>query len=142
MSTWAQDETNSTGGAVANSEAMISYSVGTIFYRHSENVDAKFGCGVQHAYLEDLSTSASDVEGIALQVFPNPFDDLVQVQINTQSTEGVQYKLEDAAGRVVLVGNVLSANIQISTSNLSAGIYVIHLYKDNKQLEAIKLIKK
>ena len=72
-------------------------------------------------------------------VFPNPTVDLVN--INASDFAGVTFTLQDAAGRIVLVGDLTDATTTLDFSVYATGTYSITLSKQGENLKTFKLIK-
>ncbi len=95
----------------------------------------------------DASLIVNDVElGYNAIVYPNPFDDYVNIQLNTMfPNESINYSLYDLLGRKILSDTLESTselnNITIPTNNLVSGIYLVKILHNNKQ-KSFKIIKK
>ncbi len=74
-----------------------------------------------------------------IQVYPNPFNTELGIQLPNPNNETVNYTLYDGNGKEALKG-VLS-NQNINTANLSNGIYYLLLSSDSQTLSSKKLIK-
>ena len=78
-------------------------------------------------------TSASN--GSDFTVYPNPASSLVTVDFISGNTSNYLIKLVDVTGRVVISESNVSVEgenyIQLNVSNLSKGIYMISVQKDN-----------
>lgn len=91
-------------------------------------------------YINNLMVSADDsVEEELFSVFPNPFNDRINIKGNYTQLE---YELRNILGHLIVDGTSHFADqVQIPTAQLPAGIYLLHL-KDNQGGEDIvKLIK-
>lgn len=69
-------------------------------------------------------------------VYPNPATDLIRLSLN--KNEATPYRITDMAGRVVLSG-VVKGNEVINVSNISKGVYLLHVGDEGQQPQ--KLIK-
>lgn len=88
--------------------------------------------------VEELNTNDSQASKSERRIiiYPNPTDDIVNVKLdNDEKVEHIE--ITDIAGRKVLESN----NSNISTKELSAGIYFIQV-KTNTKLYSSKVIKK
>ncbi len=78
-------------------------------------------CGVT---IYDASASARDLSKNALQVYPNPVSQLLNVQWKQQEL-GTSYKVMNHLGDVVLEGKIVDNQTQVDVSRLSSGIYML-----------------
>jgi Secretion system C-terminal sorting domain len=74
-----------------------------------------------------------------IQVYPNPFNTELNIGNANPSNETVNYTLYDGNGKVALQGVLNNQNI--STANLSNGIYYLLISSDSQTLSSKKLIK-
>lgn len=71
------------------------------------------------------------------KVYPNPFDDHLQID----SQELIEaYALRDAQGNMILEGQALSHEIQLSLGQIPSGVYFLNI-QTNQGFETIKLVK-
>jgi len=83
-----------------------------------------------------LTTVPLDVE--KLTVYPNPFVNQLQVAIDLITTTNLTLKLYDVSGQLILTkvqGQVMAGErtIELSTSDLASGIYLLGIETDNGQ---------
>lgn len=81
-----------------------------------------------------------------IQIFPNPFADLIRISIHSEYSQWINIHLSDVCGRVLLKkpGVLLKPGdnqIVLSGSDLPKGIYVLILEGKNFSRKAFKLIK-
>jgi hypothetical protein len=99
--------------------------------RASGNVKAE-----DYVSLDLLSTGISAQEMVVTNIYPNPFDN----QINVVCDKNANVFIIDIAGRTVYSG-VLNAGLStISTDNLNAGVYFVNI-KNGQKMTTRKLIK-
>jgi hypothetical protein len=83
-------------------------------------------------------------EGVAenqIEVFPNPADNIVNINFNQTTDEQVLVAIYDLSGRLILQQNVISNNAaQINISDLAAGNYIIRI-QTNEQNYTEMLVK-
>lgn len=89
------------------------------------------------------TNSITSAEG-SFQVYPNPANDLIHVNMNlTKTSNNVSYQLTDMMGRVLYqdqVKNVMSLNKVISLSGLASGHYILTV-KTDAGIHTEKVIK-
>ena len=67
---------------------------------------------------------------ISSNVFPNPFTDVVQLELNINQPASVELKLSDITGRILNVANAVDYNqgrqiLLLTTANLASGSYLL-----------------
>ncbi len=76
-----------------------------------------------------------------VSVFPNPFDELIQLKIDNEFVEKIECQITDLNGKIVKWMTILDTkSIQINTSDLNAGMYVLNL-KNGTYFRSWKLVK-
>jgi len=78
-------------------------------------------CGVT---IYDASASTRDLQKNALKVYPNPVNQLLNVQWKQQEI-GTEYKFINHLGDVVLTGQISNGQTTVDVSRLSSGIYLL-----------------
>ncbi len=76
-----------------------------------------------------------------VNIFPNPFNELIQIQLQDVNTSAIQIQIVDVAGRLVDKFNFTNeANIQLK-NNYKKGIYFVNIYDNGVLIKNQKLIK-
>lgn len=98
------------------------------------------GCPVVSSpALVSVLTSVPDLEKWKdFTVSPNPVSNLLRINAPLSELEG-DYVLLDSYGRVVLCGKLTEAETIVNTTELSAGVYMLHL--QGKKQQWTKVIK-
>ena len=94
-------------------------------------------------YQETPLSSEAPTAAQTISMYPNPVNNLLNIQIkNTQSQQAV-LKVFDMSGRMVATVESLIQNkkIKFNTSALSPGIYAMSVILDNGQPTTLKFIK-
>ncbi len=80
----------------------------------------------------------------AITVFPNPFNDLININSSAEniSMQELKYTIYDLSGRIVLSGNLISNQNTVEVGRLHSGSYLIHVTdRDNRFHKVINVIK-
>jgi hypothetical protein len=80
--------------------------------------------------IEPLITSLTTTLVSGVNIFPNPAQDWLQVQLREAGT--AQLKVFDVAGRQVLHASILSQDQRVSLTYLQAGYYTMHISQADK----------
>lgn len=136
----AQESFNAAGGSTLEPE-YISFSIGQIFY---EPFDLVFSIipGVQQPYTI-LENSVEYQEGIKMmaRIYPNPANHILILEINEQDYNSLQILLTDLNGKTLVNQKVSSSTTEIPVEHLTPGIYLLNVTRDDKVLQAFKIIK-
>ncbi|MEI8205112.1 MAG: T9SS type A sorting domain-containing protein [Bacteroidota bacterium] len=85
-----------------------------------------------------LMSVEENINNTSVNVYPNPMATELLIEIK-ENSEVTHYELLNSLGEIVLKGDVIDKKT-ISTSNLSAGVYLMKL-ENGKNIELRKLIK-
>ncbi|MBN1115974.1 MAG: T9SS type A sorting domain-containing protein [Bacteroidales bacterium] len=84
----------------------------------------------------------------AVKVFPNPFNNIITIQINPENAnefEQVQYIIYDLPGNLIKKGEITSSNeknsVEVNLSSLLPGMYLLVIQSNNYSNLVIRLIK-
>lgn len=94
-----------------------------------------------YSILVDIIRSDLDEKSIGeINVYPNPFSDIINVDFATSQTNGI-VKILDVSGRVVIEKRVNhNQSIQIDLAKVPSGIYIVSVEMNQKICYA-KIIK-
>ena len=77
-------------------------------------------------------------------VYPNPFSDLLKVELNSKENSKVIIKLLDFSGKIIVQKEVETTTgnnlINLETTNISSGMYFLNITSDDF-IKTIKLVK-
>ncbi|WP_428743515.1 M4 family metallopeptidase [Tenacibaculum sp.] len=125
-------------------------------YNSAQTACETFSYGEVEDYTINISSGASvvatlgfdnDIDGTVLgnesnpdmRAYPNPTVEFVQVKVAGSKSEKMAYRIVNAIGKVVKTGYTDSVNI--NTSNLKKGMYILEVNDGQKVLKT-KLLKK
>ncbi len=137
-SLFAQDVIGTAGDSYSTTAGNIDFTIGEVVINTVTNGTEDLTQGFQqpswtYAGVYDF------VDDYSAVIFPNPTIDVVN--INSPEFAGVTFTLQDAAGRIVLVGNLTDVNTTLDFSVYATGTYSITLSKQGENLKTFKLIK-
>lgn len=116
------------------------------------NAATSWGVRIDMAFLPVIDNSTSDinehdfVNGIRMENFPNPAEDVVNIEYEINVNADVAIKVLDMTGRIVKtvdLGNKTAGQYKtrISTNGMDAGMYFYMLEADGKRLAKRMMIK-
>lgn len=126
--------------ANGNSSEVLNYTYvdktalnGTNYYRLKQldlNGDSK---------LYEIKSVNVGVSTAGIQVYPNPVTSYVKVKV--EDYKGLEYKLYDSSGKIVVREKASQQETEISTVNLAPSIYILKVTKGSKEISSTKIIK-
>ena len=73
-------------------------------------------------------------------VYPNPAKDFLNIKIHKEITPGMEMRIMDMTGKLILTKSIISDSQQIDVSGLSSGVYFVHFLKDNITFASARFI--
>jgi hypothetical protein len=119
-----------------------SQSVGQIAYTtlSSENGTVKQGV-IQPYQISVISGAEQEAIQLSFQVFPNPVQGELTLQIENLQSENLQYRLFDINGRLLQNSIIRDASSLISTTDLVPATYFMQVLDKDKLLKVFKVVK-
>ncbi len=109
----------------------------TVTYENSCN--AFYYGGVTEWTEGPCVNSVDELERNGFTIFPNPFNEHIQVMSNTNAD--VVCELYDALGKLIHSQKMIGQNLSISTSELPTGLYHLRIIEKNEVIGSRRLIK-
>lgn len=129
------------GNMAQSGTGSVSYSVGQVFYEPQSTAAGKVNPGVQQPYeIFALATNENHIKNNIL-VYPNPVKDYLTVDFNSEKLVKARYQLFDGTGRIINQGDLKNLKNDINTSTLSAGLYMLTISSEGKNVKTFKIIK-
>lgn len=138
ISIQAQTVVSSAGETYSTGSGSLDFSVGEVVIFTGTVGTTTFTQGFHQTNWNFSGVYDHSTQYEAL-IYPNPTIDLIN--ISTDDFEGVTYTLHDAAGRIVFVGQLYTANTALDFSEFASGTYSITLSRAGENLKTFKLIK-
>lgn len=118
-----------TGGSGSGAGISVDYTIGETLVQTFTGGSNILTQGFHQPASGNVSVeNVTDV--ISYNVFPNPFTDAIQFELNISQPASVELKLADITGRIVNAVNALDYNrgkhvLQLNTTNLASGSYLL-----------------
>lgn len=79
-----------------------------------------------------------------LKIYPNPVDNVFNIQVDALYTTPLQFNLKDATGQLIIETTPLSQSLTLDLSNLSTGIYFLEITSLDEMgfVQFYKILKK
>lgn len=137
---FSQQNTVTTGGDASGTNGSVSFSVGQIDYVNTSGTNGNSNEGVQQPFEFFDPDSGVPFHSEIVQLFPNPTNDFVILQMTTFHPES-KYAMYDASGKLVMEGNIHSEETQLDMRSLSRGMYQLQLSNSTETISTIKIVK-
>lgn len=133
-------------GSIYSLSILLAVSVPSITFAQSQN----------HEYIiEELFNRSEGLEintyalypdnniksELLVTLYPNPVDDILNVNIKALKGDKVSYSLMDMSGKLVSMKEEKNSNFSINMVNLVSGVYVL-VIQDEASKKSYKIIKK
>lgn len=134
----AQEVISSQGDSYSNANGSVDFTIGetVIFSGTDGNHDITQGF---HQTNWDFLGLEDHNPSVQVSVFPNPTEEFINVR--TEGLEAGHYKMMDAAGRIVLTGELSHDETNLDVRKLDSGNYNLLLLSNGEPVKTIKLIK-
>lgn len=89
-----------------------------------------------------VGVEVTDKDGKLIDIYPNPANNAIYVDVNTEVSNDVQFRLTDMTGKVLRVidgGNASFQQIQMATDDLNSGMYLLQTISEGRVLSAKKV---
>ncbi len=127
------------GGASTGNEVNVSFSIGQPVIGYASDGNSSINIGVQQVYEEIISTAADfQYSDISLSVYPNPFVDMIEVQVSDPNP-AYNVLIFDTKGALVYSFSLTTSPLSLNLSALPDGVY--HLALTDKQLKLLGNVK-
>jgi hypothetical protein len=137
-SVFSQDVIGTAGGSYSTTAGNIDFTVGEVVINTGTNGTEDLTQGF-HQPSWTYAGVYDFVDEYNAVVFPNPTVDVVNIK--AADFAGVTFTLQDAAGRIVYLGNLTDVTTSVDFSVYASGTYSITLSKEGENLKTFKLIK-
>jgi hypothetical protein len=134
---------SSSGDDYTSSNQQISWSLGEVATETYGNENTLLTQGFHQYSYTITSVNEPTVTDLKINVFPNPSNDFVTVQISQSTQQLVNYSivLTDLQGKQ-LMNQVLSGdNLRLNLSELAVGSYFIIVLEADRTLQTFKILK-
>lgn len=137
----AQESPVVAGGEATGESLTISYSVGQLVYTTNTGNNGSVAQGIQQAY--QISTVVGiNKTNLRLEVYPNPTTNLLQLVIEDNKLENLEYQLYDLKGKLIKNKKVNTGITNIEMSMLPTSTYLLNINNNKQTIKSFKIIKK
>jgi hypothetical protein len=138
----AQETVPATGGDATGSGGSSSYTVGQVVYTTNTGTNGSVAQGVQQPY--EISTTVGINEttiNLEMSVYPNPTTNYLQLKVDSEKLENLNFQLIDLQGKVIENKKVTASSTILKMEALPKAIYFLNVTKGNQLIKTFKVIK-
>lgn len=137
----AQQTTDATGGDAFGIGGSVAYSVGQIVYTTNSSITGSEAQGVQQPYeISIVLELGESLMGIDLQVYPNPTNNFLTLNLEKNELSNLSFQMFDANGKVIESKKITSPTETICMENLPSAMYFLKI-TNSKEIKTYKIIK-
>jgi hypothetical protein len=131
------------GGDIYNPSGSVSFSIGQVAYLFKPGATARVNEGVQQSYeIYLVGTYDIDFE-VIMNLFPNPTDGVLTLEIPDYEHEVFSYIVFDGGGREITRDFVSTATTTINIENMPPAVYYLNvLHEGVTTVKSFKIVKK
>tara|TARA_B110000091_G_C13706590_1_gene428645 strand:+ start:207 stop:671 length:465 start_codon:yes stop_codon:yes gene_type:complete len=129
-------------GGNATGIGSVSYTVGQLVVNTNIASSGSVAQGIQQS-IELYTLSNPDLKTLTLKAltYPNPTSDKIILSLLDNKLKELFYSIYDINGRLIKNGKVNQENTPIAMKYMAAGIYLLKVHQNKKQLKVFKIIK-
>lgn len=135
---FSQEVISTQGGTFSSANASMDYTIGEVVIDTDTDGNNDLTQGFHQTNWVFLGVE-DHVETYEATIYPNPTSDILKLE--SDSYEGVVYRLFDANGKLILTNQLTNEVTSIQVNHLAAGNYSLVLMKNNNLLKTFKLSK-
>ena len=138
----AQENAVATGGEATGTGGSSSYTVGQVVYTTNTGTNGSVAQGLQQPY--EISTTVGINETtiqLELSVYPNPTTNYLQLKVESEKLENLNFQLIDLQGKVIENKKVTATTSTINLESLRKATYFLTVTDNNQVVKTFKVIK-
>ncbi len=91
---------------------------------------------------EIVSSTINSFNPPISKIFPNPFSNSFIVELNTESTSPIKFKLKNISGQLIMSEYFTGKSFEITRNDIESGIYFYQIIDEGKIITTGKLVAK
>ena len=140
---FAQNSVNTGGGKTNGIGGSVSYSIGQVFTQSVTDTSGKVNQGVQQPIEIFINTGIDNktIQLVNANVFPNPTQHTLVLEINEKNLSTYSYILQDLSGKVIETKAITSDKTELQVAYLKSATYLVNILKGETILKSFKVVK-
>jgi len=129
-------------GGNATGSGSASYTVGQLIVTTNTGDNGSIAQGIQQS-IELFTLSNPELMTVTLKaiMYPNPTKDKIMLSLLDNKLEQLSYSIYDMKGRLLKNKRINEENTSIAMKYMVAGVYLLKVHQNKKQLKVFKIIK-
>ena len=137
----AQEVIATAGETLTSSTHQISFTVGETVIETIESGNVIINQGMHQSKLTVTNVSDLLYPGLEVEVFPNPTQDFITIQL-VEVIGDVEYSIYDVAGKQIINAKISLNETKLDLTNYVRGTYFLKLYiGQNQSIQTFKIVK-
>ena len=137
----AQQVVATAGEQFSNINGSISFTIGEGVASTLTDGDKTLTQGFHQTTISITVFKDSEASDFSMTAFPNPATHAVTLKTNQEIISGLKYLMTDQGGKLVLQKKIESDETVIPVEQLPAGVYILKIQDNLKELKSFKIIK-
>ncbi|MFW5819931.1 MAG: T9SS type A sorting domain-containing protein [Bacteroidota bacterium] len=141
----AQTSLPASGGNISGSGGSLSYTLGQVEYvSFSDASGNSIEHGIQQAYeLFIVSANENDLKiGAEIRAYPNPANDYLIIQLQDNIKQDYSLAIYNINGELRKIIKLEENETKITMEEFVPSVYFIKIFRKNKIVKSLKIIKK
>jgi hypothetical protein len=138
---YAQQVITTAGNFDTETSGSISWTLGEGIIDTYSGSNLILTQGFQQSKLTITSLNNLPDNSLEINVYPNPTSDNLSIKITKGSFDDLKFLLFDINGKLMAEQSFLNFETNISFLNLTAGTYLLKLFKNNLELQVFKIVR-
>ena len=138
---WGYDDLRTLASTVLTGEINQNYNIANLDPNKHYWVMTNLNDCMQKAYFDDPAGITNLNNDAELKVYPNPANEVVNVEINSSVNGNMQIEVLNLLGQRLDVQTVVNHKASINVANLPNGVYLINCYMDGNKIATSRFIK-
>ena len=124
------------GGVITNFNGSIEYSLGQLFFINHSTNSGSIDEGIHQPSQSEMVTSIVELKDdfVRVEVFPNPSENLVHINLDTDLFSKTSYYLMDLRGRVIEHKQMNEREFIIDMTTRKSAIYILNVFVDGRNI--------
>lgn len=138
---YAQSDVITSGGNASSTSGSVSFTIGQVDYVSAPGSSGNINQGVQQPFEIFGPLEVISIEGLTIEVYPNPTYDFVYVELDNSKIDNGRILLYDVNGRLIKGNFITNQKSEINIAELATGNYYIEISSNDLKICTYKIIK-
>lgn len=138
----AQQVISSAGKYFKQKNAEISWTIGEPVIETLSNKSVILTQGYQQGYISSNYTKDLIIEGLRLDIFPNPTAETLNLHVKNRDLNKLKFFLHNLEGKIISHGSIESSLTKIDLYRYSNGVYLLRVVQESGEaVQSFRVVK-